>query len=289
MKKPVNIFVLAILVMFCSCSDDDTQTQALAPDVATITLDNDVFEINSSDRRYCELDGEQFTMFIHGLKFTFNKYGDFGTAEVQRSLQGFNFYYRSPFFNSSSSVSFVLESIDTVNKRVKGHVSGMLFNTNSMAIDQDMPFACDFDVKYYNKIPLVQGIHHSSEINGELWNFSNEKKEITNSPIAVTTYVSDDVNNILFTYNMLTIAQGQYDFDPASDTNKLQFAKYDPAAQQNVIYNTTGTLNVTKRENINSSVFVLTCTYNLTAVNPNNPADVVNVNNGKLKTLVYTW
>lgn len=290
MKYFNKILLITLLIVLNSCSSDDDQTAANPTDP---TDDNFV---------------PQFEMFINGqlsgysfsqayktentITFrnyseeiiSFQKSGQFGfcyinlntgtptITSVFKSFRGFS----SNYFN------FNLESLDEVNKKVKGTFSGYLyadpFNTNS----EKKFVSGSFYTKYEDVIPAVTQLGNKAKINGNDWTRSNQYfTRETNNYNQVTQHdLSSDPYKIMIKYDLGTIAEGTYNFTNSNISNKVQLAKFDAQTGSFVNYNSSGTLTITDK-----SGPIISGIYNFIAVHPTS-GESISVTEGSFK-LIY--
>lgn len=225
------------------------------------------------------------------IEFSFDTVARFGYFKIDlntgTSTMTSKFYSSNGF--SSHYFDFNISSIDEVHKRVKGNFSGYLYS-NPLNINSEQKYVSgDFDIYYYDIVPYVSGLKNTCKINGSEWIKTNEYSirgigEL-NSNI-IKHYTSDDEYKIMINYKQNSINVGTYNFSDIDTTNKVQLAKFDIITGQYVIYNCTGTLNIVKKEittNTGSGEFILKGDYNLTAINPNNNNEIIQVSDGNFK------
>jgi len=96
----------------------------------------------------------------------------------------------------------------------------------------------------------------------------------------------------MINYNQNSSTIGTFNFTPSTATNMIQLAKFDTTTKQFVNYNCSGTLHILQKEypfyGQGNNTFILKGTYTVTASNPNNSNEVIQVTDGDFK-LLYTY
>lgn len=283
----LNFIALSLAFLsFCSCSSDDQ------PVVTTPVTTPSVFhiEIAGEAHDYSEpkVDKIENTFLIKagGTQLSFDGQGRFGFVKLNLNsstpTQTSLFYSFRDF--SSHYFNFTSQSIDLVNKRIKGTFSGYLFSNATNLSSEQKYITGYFDLPYIEAVPSISKLGNQAKINGADWSSTNRYRTrgvAENYANVVEHDVSDDPYKIMVHYNQNASPVGTYNFTDANATNKVQLARFDPQTGNYVNYICSGTLNITFRQ---SDIFE--GNYHFTAVNPSNPSETIAVDNGKFR-LVY--
>ncbi|HMI08175.1 MAG TPA: hypothetical protein VK528_11550 [Flavobacterium sp.] len=290
MKNTLSILFCIILatVAGCSSNDDDPVTVPVVETPSVFKMDvNGVEKYNISSAVVFKTENTILIKLSNTNRISFDASGQFGFFKLDLDLpspgQTSLFYSFREF--SSNYFDFNLEQIDEVHKRIKGTYSGYLY-ANEANLNSEIKYVSGyFDLAYRDLVPTVSGLKNHARINGNDWNRTN--KYSIQAADGIGTHViqhdlSDGEYKIMVNYDLTHTPVGTYNFIPADATNKIQLAKFDTVTNTYINYNCTGTLVITKREGD-----IFGGTYQFTAVNPNNPADVIQVTDGDFKLVYY--
>ncbi len=216
---------------------------------------------------------------------SFDKSGKFGNFCIELPTSNNNITRKYYSFKGFSSHYFNLniESVDEVNKRVKGTFSGYIY-ADPLDLNSETKFVSgSFYQKYEELIPVIFGLKNSAKINGNDWFSVNKYATRSTSDYNKITQhdLYDDEYKIMVSYDLINTTVGTYNFTNSDLTNKIQLAKFDVQTGTFINYNCTGILNITYKYNK-----IVEGTYNFTAINPVTN-EIVPVTNGNFK-LVYT-
>lgn len=285
MKVIRFLAVLALIFSLFSCSSDDGSAPAPQPQVSTFQLiwGEQDFGLDTLESNFRAAKMGHIFRFEHGsFSISFDENGHFGYIEMTsnpghpQSTQ----YFRSMRAFSSHYVNFELNLVDPVNKRIRGSFSGYVyhdpFNSNSEATFINGMF----DMSYSDIIPVIADFGVKAKIGGDDWIYTDWYSSQSSQFFYVSDhYVSDDAYKIMIDYNSDTVV-GVYNFTPSDAISKVRLSKYDPVSETYIDYLCSGTLNVTDREgNLYKGSF------SFTAVNPQNPNDIIQVTDGQFKTI----
>ena len=292
MKRITIILFILSTVLIGSCSTDEPGDIILTapPDVPPTPAPSVInMQINGVDHDF-DIDYAAHTFkledtFIIGLgegEISFHKSGRFGYCELVIADGSPSFvkkYYSKQDF-SSNYFTLHLDSYDEVNKRVRGYFSGYVYRTFGSTVESKFVNGT-FDLFYEDIIPVVGDLGNSATINGVDWVQTNSHSSrgtgAAYENITLHT-LSDDPYKIILDYQRTASPVGTYNFSDADATNKVKLAKFDPISGTYTNYICTGTLVFNRRHGI-----LYGGTYQFTAVNPNNPADIIQVTNGVFK------
>lgn len=291
MKKARVLFWILPLVMLLSCSSDD-ENEVIVIDVpaAEVTPQPSVMNININgeeretwSRAY---KSEGFFIFQFGFgQITVHESGRFGyyTMKILDGQPGFDKIYTSFASFSSNYFEFHLDSHNDVTKRVKGYFSGYVYRNGNIAAESKFVNGT-IDMAYEDLIPSITGLGNSAKINGAQWlqtNYNSTRGTGSAYGNVTRNGYSDDVYKIAIHYQPNNTQVGTYNFTSTDATNKVTLSKFNPSSLTYTDYICTGTLNINlKVESIFGG------TYQFTAVNPNNPSDIIQVTDGNFK---FVW
>lgn len=277
-----HFFLLTLFISMTGCSSEDKPIVAEeAPSILK-------FDING-----VEAYNGNVTAFKTENKISVNSTFDFDTSG---RLAFFALYlpienssdirtFTSFKYLNSNYFTFNLETIDEVNKRVKGAFLGYLY-ANPTDLNSEKKYVNgSFDLKYSDLVPGVFGLKNEAKINGNEWvKLYRESSNMGGTYTHKITYEDYSDNEYKITLNIdlpnysSTIPAVTYNFGNTDVSNNVRIAKFDFLTGNIINYNTVGTFAITKYEN-----FIMSGNYSFTAVNPNNPSDIIVVTDGVFK------
>ena len=291
--KVFKYFFLLIAVASCSTDPADVIVEEVTPFVEKFEISVNGELLDSYADLYRIDDTFTFKMFPK-TEISFNKNGKFGYVFLDLNtflLSGNKEFYSFTNF-SSNYFNFNVEEIDEVNRTVKGSFSGTVYFDSQDLNSEGKYVSGTFAKKYTVVAPLFSDLRNTAKINGNEWTQTNKylTKGIPSNENIIYHAVSDDAYKVMIKYNIASLNVGQYDFSSTTVTNAVQLAKFDVTTNQYINYNCVGTLKLTQKEQTAnlSGVFIIKGTYSFTAVNPNDPNDVVQVTDGTFK-FVHTY
>lgn len=291
-----NYLIILSFFTLMGCSSDssipDIQPTTPFVSVATFAVNgNDLSSV--SDSFFVTKCENTILLRGGGVEFFFNKYGKFGSFEMNIGTQNQpQFFYNFKHF-SAHYINFQLISFDEINKRVKGKLFGFV-SANSFDLNSESKYIeLNFDYVYYDVAPIVKDLKNHCKINGVDWDMTNKyltKGAASNNNNITQHDLSDNEYKIMVNYNIANTLLGTHNFLQTDISNNIQLEKYDISTGTYIRYNCTGTLNIFQKENIGSGSgkFILAGLYSFNAMNPNNPSDVIQVTDGKFK-LIYQY
>ncbi len=288
--KKINVLIVSLLcVLTIGCSSDAEEAAVAAEsfhmfvngeDIQSFYRNSDPFTYKSESE--VGLDDRNF------YHLSLDKNGRFGNFRIKLRVGPGDldrtFYSHTDY--SSNYFTFNLISIDENTHRIKGSFSGYVYADPFDLNSESKYVNGDFDQNYENIVPAIIGLGNHAKINGNEWKSTNlYKTKITpdNNNYITYHYVYDDAYKVMLKFNPSTIGIGTHDFAPDTDNNLIQLAKFDTITASYVNYNCTGTLNITQKESLGQEKFILSGTYTFTAVNPQDPSDVIQVTDGAIK------
>lgn len=284
-------FVVALLTLAlfsCSSSDDDNGPAGVVPQPEPIStfhlvwadqeLRNDTLPADTRASRK-----DRIFRFEDGpFSISFDVDGHFGYIEMLSNPGHPNNtqYFRSMRAFSSHYVNFDLISVDEQNKRVKGSFSGYVYHNPFDSTSEATFVSGFFDLLYSDNIPSILNYGVSAKLDGNEWNYTDWHSSQSSQPFYYSDhYVSDGPYKIMVDYGASTTT-GIYNFNPVDASPKVRLSKYNLGTGAYIDYLCTGTMDITNRE---GSLF--TGIFSFTAVNPQNPSEVISVTDGHFRTL----
>ena len=274
MIKIVSSFML--ILAFASCSSDSGGSSS---DEASMSVNGTNVVLSSPIVQRGE---DTFVMTAdlpndESLQIEFNKYGNLGEFSYWQEFEVFKTYehYKSNYF------TFNLISVNENTRRVKVSFSGTLYADENDLNSDTRQVSGTFDLPYLVTTPLLTGLGLKCKIGSNDWyetsfwdnGFGNIDRK----------FISDDEYQIIMQFVDEDISTGTYTFTTSS-MNKMQLAKFNTTTLSYTEYNTTGTVTVTSNSFPLFGIRVIEGTFSLTATNPSNSADVIQVTNGSFKT-----
>lgn len=287
MKKIKNIVLLVIVVTFFSCSSNDTVAEVETPSVLKLYINGE--EQYTDYGEIYKIEDKMVIKLGQIHKCEFDVSGRFAFFRIKVPAMGSTpeKTYSSFKYNSSQNFTLNIESIDEVNKRIKGSFAGYVY-FNPTNLNSEKKFINgEFDFKYKDLVPTVFGLKNRAKINGNEWvKLVGEPSHIQYSTYYQVTHrdYSDDEYIITLNYQLMNgisnapNAIGVYNFTSTGITNNMRIAKYDTVTGTLINYNTTGSFEIT-----NYADRIITGNYSFSGVNPNNPSDVLQVTDGEFK------
>jgi len=287
--KRVFVLLVSVLAIGCSPSDDIESKEVPASDSFVYSYDNEEVSISSWNAVKVENTLLVTGSAEDGRKFAieFNKFGNLSSANSY-STTDFGFPLTNSFeYFKSNYFDFELVGIDEVNKRVSVNFSGDLYEDNYDINSTTHFVQGSFNVSYSEQEPQIAGLEVSAKINGKDWYATDGNQSggfFSGSDIELYM-ISDDEYFISFAMNHDNTTALEYNFDENSTVNKVAFSEYDPATDEIVEYQTSGTFNITEK-NEGLQITQIIGTYNLTARNGSN---VIEVTQGKVNLAYFNY
>lgn len=279
------------MATLASCSSSDDGGGGGGADSFSYTYDGNNVNITQIEARKSENSLVVSGVADNGeaIEFTFNKFGNLGTAS-SFSVSDFAFPDSQNYMNFSSHYfTFNLVSIDETAKRVKVTFSGDLYEDGYDLDSETHTVSGEFEVTYDVVTPTVAGLEHYCKIGGNDWYSTNSA--MTNG-ITMDYFILDEsndtANSIYLSFDSFNNDPGTYNFTNSTNTTYAKLVKFDPTTENFKLYNCAGTLTVTNKTSAGFIGYYIEGTYSFTATNPTNAADVVQVTNGRFK-IYYSW
>lgn len=296
-----KVSLLLVLIFFSiGCTNDDDQLLPVVDNTAVLPGDGQYFhlKVNGYDLPFdlinpygvntvnLSRNGSEFQLrmkmeTVNTLNVNFDGNGKIISARYRPDwISGVLFNYVN--YPNFPGHYFNLEVIsnDTINNRIKVAFSGKLYldetNMNSETFDID---ACEFDLAYPDQNSGISPTmfsgafldNCSAKFNGNLWYATREKfgAFTTTDPYKLEIKI------------VANTSPGSYNFTPSSTTNRIQFSKFNIQTLTYDYYDTTGSVVYTFKEFHGGTNYTYKGSFSFTAVNPTNPADVIQVTDGE--------
>lgn len=290
-KMKISKYIILFLLgtVFTACTSDDQYVfvpisttppnDEVLPSKLVVTVDGQTFDKTAS----CDRAEDRFTV-TGKMKLIFDKNGHLGTLELSYpESETINKKFYAPRDNSSAHFSVVIESIDTVKQRIKGRFSGYVFANATNINSESKYISGTFDTDYALYPVTISNLGNSAKINGVDWQATNYYPTRIGSQYITYHYIDDQLYKIKVHYLQFNTGfSGSpivvYNFTSADASNKVELSRFDPATRTYTDFNCSGTLNITIRQNT-----VYGGNYTFTAVNPNNPSEIIQVTDGNYK------
>lgn len=294
MKKHLIGFVVVLAIFCSSCSSDSSSTPDDTPthDYFKMTVDgteinfNTTPNINDYNTVAYSHEGDKITAIINSGFFagstywnrydlTFDKLGNF--LSFKRNTNGYSnyIYYPAHYF------TFNVISRDEVNKRIKISFSGRIYvdktNLNSESNEISGEFETSYGTDFTGDFNLGSSVpqYCNAKFNGTPWYAKFEGY--------YSIFTAEDAYKIV-THFDINAAPGSYNVTPGSTTNYIRFLKFNTTTLTYDNYDVTGVLAHSYREFHGANQYSYIGTFSFTAVNPNNPSDVIQVTDGTFRS-----
>jgi hypothetical protein len=174
-------------------------------------------------------------------------------------------------------------SLDETNHRIKGSFSGKLYLNKLNINSESIVFTGDFDMFYDETGTSTPGIsvgdveqHCNMKLNGTVWTALYEYQ--------YSSFTAQDAYKIEMHFaNSNTPAS--FTVTPSSTDNYLRFSKFNTVTLVYDYYDLNGTVAYTYRENHGGGRYSYFGTFSGTAINPNNPSDVITITEGDFRSI----
>lgn len=293
--KNLKHFVFFLFFTIVSCSTDSKfdPVEIIAPFEENFEISVNGQLLDTIVDVYQIEDTFTFKIFPESV-ISFNKNGNFGFVYLDLHIfatSGTKDFYS--FANYSSNYfTLNIEELDEVKRTIKGSFSGTIYSNAQDLSSEGKYISGTFAKKYTLLAPVFSNLKNAAKIDGNQWFEANRylTKGVPTNANIVYHSVSDDEYKIMIKYDESNINVGTYNFSETTATNAIQLSKFDVATEQYINYKCIGILNIVQKENIDpsGSQFILKGNYSFTAINPNNPADIINVTEGNFK-LFHTY
>lgn len=296
----IKYIIFSVVFILSSCSNDDGSNNNDGNNndqpieiIRQFSLFVNGDQSNLNESRYSTAYRKEHTIFIGGenpqdiifkLQISFDENGHFGKMiyKEQNNSSSLPKYFYSNRNFSSNSFNFIIQQYDQVSKRIKGSYSGYLFIDPENLSSESKFVSGDFDLPIADIVPPISGLINEATINNQYWRSSNKFQTLgdntgQNQELNLH-YLRDDEYKMTFTFDKINTLLGTYSFTPTTLINKIKLSKYNLTTSTYINYNCTGTVQV-----LLLPPFCFDGIYNFTAINPNDPNDVIQVENGKFR------
>lgn len=304
MRKIIYLLVLSILIF--SCSSDDDSAGNLPESTANFRMKVDGTDVPLVEGiNFAQIvkygNGELMllsvrfgatisnSLGVNSLGIYFDKHGIFHSAALNSQSDGdggLSLNYKNYFNFPSNYFNFNLISIDETAKKIKGNFSGKLYLNEFNLDSESKDFEIDFDMEYEESTGtsgpqiVVYGVEQycNTKLNGIDW------KAFRESPYG--TFTSYDPYKIEIQFPQVATANS-FNLSPGNAGNYLKFSKFNTVTRVYDYYDLSGSVAFSYREFHGSSNYSFIGTYSFTAVNPNNPADIIQVTDGNFRSFQH--
>ncbi|MEN9337032.1 MAG: hypothetical protein RLZZ500_2019 [Bacteroidota bacterium] len=280
-------FLFTFLLISCSNSENSSNS-GQSQNVVTFSSNSVAKTVTNFQARKSEntIVITATTSDNYGIEINFNKFGDLNKVSTY-NLMGSEM--NSSHINFTSHYfTFNLTSIDETNRVVKGNFTGRLYENEN---DLSSPYVTvngNFDVIYTEVTPTVPNLECYAKIGGQDW---YSTKGYQNNGFGMDDFImqnlSDDDVLIGMGFNATNNGPGNYSFTPTSTTNFVHFSKFNTTTLEYDQYNCTGTMTVVSKTPAIVG-YIIDVNFSLTAVNPANPSQTIQITNGHYKDY-YSW
>jgi len=157
-----------------------------------------------------------------------------------------------------------------------------------MPIDDNKQVTGNFEISY-GDFEELWGDRFDCKINNTNWYRSSRGNVQIGSDVYEEFYYSDDAYRFIFTFKGTNINAGTYTFTSENDVNAIRLEKFDPATNTYLMYNCEGEITFSNMQNLNNGAneVAYDATFHLTATNPENSQDIVEVTNGFMQNIFH--
>lgn len=292
-------FFLCVAIVFTGCSEDDdnspepTQQQQTEFRLWVNNIEMPLYSPTAPDVnfdiRYLNYIGPRtfqnglfrfrVSFQAKNLDLTMDKSGNVVSVTLEDNTLG-GLYYRNYANFPSHYFQTELIELDEVNHHIKLNFTGKVYTGATDLNSESINLHGEIDMDY-NEVADLPGIfdYHmandegvEAKLNGQLWRAADRKYD--------GTFFSPDAYIFRFAPTQL----GAVDFAADAANNYARLWKFNPDTLQYDLYACTGTMNVTFKENW-GSYSMYEGTFSMTAVNTQNPSDIMTVTDGRYRFL----
>lgn len=285
--KPLYIFLVSLFLI--GCTGEDTEDSTSAVPVAkqadfNIKL-NGVTYLEAVDQNYVVARiGNTFRVDLNYNTFlSFKADGSFGIFETEYIFPGGRQAEFSSVIPFSDNYMDFYVVVDEQQRRVKGGFSGYVYGDPFDINSEEAFINGEFDMPYAVTQSAVRDYGVSAKLNGEPWEYANwQSAAFINPTTQKSEYFGSDPYKITIIYNR-AITPGTYSFSASDPSTCIRLSKYDTNTHSYLDYQCSGSFDLNSVEDL-----LYSGTFQLNAVNPENPGEVIQVTDGHFKTL-YTY
>ena len=301
----IKYIVISVVFILLSCSSDnggnnnDGNNNVPVEVIHKFSLFVNGVQSNLDGTRFSTAYRKEHTIYIGGeyiydiifkLKISFDENGHFGEIiyKEQNVASDTPKYFHSARNYSSQHFNFLIQQYDQINRRIKGSYSGYLFIDPENLSSESKFVSGDFDLPIADIVPPVSGLINEVTIINQYWRSTNKFQTLGDNTGQYEELnlhcLRDDEYKMTFTFHKTNTLPGIYTFTPTTLINKIKLSKYDLTTSTYINYDCTGTVQVLLRPPL-----CFDGIYNFTAVNPTNPSDVIQVQNGKFRINYFPY
>jgi hypothetical protein len=288
MKKiKLFAFIAFSAMLAVSCSSDDGGSSVDSTEY--FDYNKDGAEINITDWQAIRSEDSFEVMGTNpdgtSMYFNFDAHGNLARAGNTPANTSSDPWMNSFQNYTSHYFNFEIVAIDAAAHMIKVNYSGKLYEDD---YDIDSAFSTvtgSFNVHYDVMAPAVADMHFNAKIAGNDWYGVSGGMSVYGFDDVHLWQTSGDEYQFDLNINADNYAVGTFSFTAASTANRVVLSKYDTATNQYVDYICSGTMAISSITDYSWTGKILTGTFNITAVNPDNPAQTIQVTNGSFKEL----
>lgn len=289
--------LLVFSLLFAGCSSDDSSDEnagkyfrlkangtdinfgfqyQVSSNYAVIKRRGDVFELWASYGMY------QHSQNMHNLLIYFEKNGDVISVVNSSGSVDYGSYEFKGYDNFPENY-FNLEivSLDETNKKIKINLNGNLYlneldlNSEKFTLDGQLAMSYEDSDEEYGI--TFRGIDQycKAKLNNQQWTARREK--------TASSFTAADPYKIEIHFAQDAVP-GTYPVSNNTTGNYIRFARFNTQTLTYDYYNVVGTLAHSYREYHGAGDYSYIGTFNFTATNPNNPADVIQITDGTFRS-----
>ncbi len=216
----------------------------------------------------------------------FDKQGRVVDASVGSQNDEFGLYvsYENYQYYPDNYFNLEIISLDEAAQRIKVNFSGKLYHEsddfNSEAIEINGTLDMDYAIDTESLPGIVYGdfaLHCDAKFNGVPWKATHQSYP---GSMMSSNFTAPDPYRIDIYFVPNNNISASYDVTPSSTDNYIKFWKFNTATLVYDSYEVTGTLEYHYREFHGANEYTYFGNFSFTAINPNNPADVIQVTDG---------
>lgn len=295
MKFKFFSFFIFCFFLFISCTENTDNSNPVGANDTYFRMNIDGTEVqfdtqdaNAYNTAHIEIKGDKFIVRVNSgfqagstnwnnYVIVFDKQGNF--LSFNRNGNGYSNYknYPSHYFNLN------IISLDEINKKIKVSFSGKLYidnldlNSESNEVSGELMMNYDGNETLYSGLLMGPNIpqYCTAQLNGNLWTAKFEDR--------YSIFTAEDPYKIVIHFDVNELP-GTFDVTPASTNNYITFSKFNTETLLFDNYSVTGLLAHSYREYHGMNQYSFIGTFSFTAVNLNNPTDIIQVTEGSFRS-----
>lgn len=219
------------------------------------------------------------------MYFNFDKHGNLSRAGSTPANESSDPWMNSFQNFTSHYFDFDIVAIDEASQMIKVNYSGKLYEDEYDIESAFTTVSGSFNVHYTPVTPTVANMHFTAQIAGNNWYGITSSMSIYGFSDVHLWNTSGDAWQLDLNINSDNYTTGTFPFTTSSTSNRVVLSKYDTETNEYVDYASSGTLIISDITDYGWTGKILTGTFIINAVNPDNPGQTIQVTNGSFKTL----